>query len=497
MRLLGPVDVVAQGAVAPLRSAHTRTLLALLAVRAEQVVTTAMLIDAIWGDDPPRTAAHALHVHASTLRGLLPDGVALIGRRGGYVLHVGPEWLDSDRFEALAARARARRRRVGAPRGRRGPALGGAAAGHRGGSGRRAARTRPSCRDRRGRRGHGPRAAVPRTSLGQLLVCLYRSGRQAEALERYRQVRRLLAEELGVDPSPSLRAVEAGILRQDAALAAPPAPGDLPVTHFARAPGGRLAYQVLGAGPPDLLFIPGFGGNVEIRWEEPNLSRLYRRLALDARLVLFDRLGTGLSDRDRGIPALDEQVDDVLAVMDAAGVRRAALLGVLDGGALALLTAAAHPDRVQAVVTFGSFAAFELGGPATPQVLATLRTHLERGDALEGAAALLAPSRAGDPAFTRWLGRYVRMAAGIGGAAAILDRLEQLDIRATLPRVTVPVLALHRKHDGVFSADNARYIAEHVPDGHFAVLPGRDMVIWAGDVNAIAEHIERFLAEVV
>jgi pimeloyl-ACP methyl ester carboxylesterase len=267
------------------------------------------------------------------------------------------------------------------------------------------------------------------------------------------------------------------------------------VTRFARGPAGRLAYQVIGGGPVDLVFVPGFGGNVEIRWEEPRLSRLYRRLARSARLVLLDRRGTGLSDRDTGIPPVEDEVDDVRAVMDAAGVERAVVFGVMDGGALGLLAAAAHPERVAAVVTYACFPAFDLLGPGAEAVFGRLRAWLDEGVLFDDdVAALLAPTRVGDETFGRWMGRYMRMAAGVGGAAALLDRWEALDVRARLPEVAVPVTALHREHDPFVPPANAAELAAQVPHGRAVLLPGHDSVIWSGDVDAIAAEVERVVA---
>lgn len=187
---------------------------------------------------------------------------------------------------------------------------------------------------------------------------LLRVGPGQLEVDRFEELAGRGRAELGIDPSPRFRELEAMILCQDAALGAAPA-GELPVTRFASGPAGRLAYQVLGDAPASIVLIPGFGGNVELRWEEPTLSRFYRRLAGSVRLVLMDKRGTGLSDRDTGMPPVAEQVDDVLAVMDAAGVERAMLFGVLDGGAIALLTAATHPERVTAVVTYACFPSFD------------------------------------------------------------------------------------------------------------------------------------------
>jgi pimeloyl-ACP methyl ester carboxylesterase len=180
--------------------------------------------------------------------------------------------------------------------------------------------------------------------------------------------------------------------------------------------------------------------------------------------------------------------------MDAVGVERAVLMGVMDGGAIGLLTAAAHPQRVRAVVTYACFSAYELLGDGAGAIFAAIRAQLDHGVIFEEALPLIAPSRVGDASFACWLGHYMRMAAGIGGAAGLLERFQQLDIRPVLAEVTVPVLALHREHDLVIPAGNAAYIAAHVRDGRQVVLPGADTVLWAGDVDAIASQVERFLS---
>jgi DNA-binding SARP family transcriptional activator/pimeloyl-ACP methyl ester carboxylesterase len=534
VRLLGPVDVVDGGRPVPIARQHARTMLATLAVRAGHLVSTDALVDAVWGADPPRTATHALHVHASALRKLVPGGLPIAGRPGGYVLQVGPGQLDTDRYETVAARGRAELA-SGRPDAAA-DALRAALALWRGqpladvpwerfadADVRRWEELRHATHEdlvdadlAAGR--HASVVADLETLVrdepfrerrwGQLMVALYRTGRQAEALDTYRRVRALLADELGIDPSPPLRELEARILRQDDALG-PSAPArELPVTRFTHGPAGRLAYQVLddrgapdpssvpASSAPNVVFVPGYAGHVEIRWEEPRLSHLYRRLARSARVVLFDKRGTGLSDRDTGIPAVPEQADDVIAVMDAAGVERATLLGVLDGGAIALLAAAAHPDRVDAVITFACFSAFELLGPAATARFDAMRGQFDDGVPAEEALAVLAPSRRGDAAFARWLGRYVRLAMGVGGTLAMLDRLRELDVRAALPDVVPPVLALHREHDQLVPAANARYIATHVRNGRAVILPGSDNVIWAEDVDGIAEQVEGFLTDV-
>lgn len=203
-----------------------------------------------------------------------------------------------------------------------------------------------------------------------------------------------------------------------------------------------------------------------------------------------------MSDRLGGYPPLPDHVVDVIAVMDAVGSRRAALFGVLDGGAIALLTAAAHPDRVSGVATYSTFpvaGAADYPYGATPAQIATLQTVV--GDLLdvEEVLPLWAPSRVGQPEFSRWFTRYMRMGAGVGGAAEIVRRLLETDLRAMLEHVHAPALVLYRSGDRGIDPGNARYLAEHLPDARLALLPGEDTVLWAGDLDPIAAEIETWL----
>jgi DNA-binding SARP family transcriptional activator len=528
VRLLGPVELGRRdGSAAGVGSGLERTLLAVLAVNAGLVVSTGDLIEGLWGSSPPPTARHALQVHVSSLRhrlGVSPS--PLEARPSGYVLKLDPGQLDTERFESLAAAGRAE---LASDQGERaataleaalavwrGPALADVAGDRI--TGAEAARLEEARRateedrvDAELASGRSDRAAAMAEALAaaeplrerrwaQLILALYRSGRQAEALRRFALVRDLLRDELGVDPGPALRDLHLKVLRHDPGLdlahLAPTAGDDQPVTRFTRRGGAALAYQVLGDGPVDLVFVPGFTGHLEVRWEDPNLSRLFRRLATGRRLILFDKRGTGMSDRAGGYPPLPEHVDDLLAVMDAAGSRRAALFGVLDGGAIALLTAVAHPDRVVGVATYATAAV--LSAPDYPpgasrDQLATLQTLLSRQLEVDEVLPLWAPSRVGDAAFSRWLTRYMRMGAGVGGAAEIVRRMLETDLRGDLGAVSVPTLVLHRRGDRAVGAGHAGYLAEHLPDARLVLLPGEDTVLWAGDVDAIAAAVETWL----
>jgi DNA-binding SARP family transcriptional activator/pimeloyl-ACP methyl ester carboxylesterase len=536
VRLLGPVELGRRdGSSVTVGSGLERTLLAALAVNAGLVVSTDVLLDALWESGPPATARHALHVHVSSLRhrlGVWPS--PLEARPSGYLLKLDPGQLDTERFESLAATGRAELASNQAVRAAdvletalavwRGPALADVS--------RSPATETEVARLEEARRvteedrldaelaaGRSDRAAVLAEGLagaeplrerrwGQLMLALYRCGRQADALHRFRLVRDLLRDELGVDPGPALQQLHRRVLTHapELDLADPstppgrPADADMPVTRFTRRGGLALAYQVLGEGPIDLVFIPGFTGHLEVRWEDPTLSRLFRRLAASCRLVLLDKRGTGMSDREGGYPPLPEHVDDLLAVMDAVGSRRAVLFGVVDGGAIALLTAVAHPDRVAGVATYATapvLSASDYPPGVTRDQLATLQTLLSRLLDVDEVLPLWAPSRVGDAAFSRWFTRYMRMGAGVGGAAEIVRRLLDMDLRTALPEVSVPTLVLHRRGDRAISAGNASYLAEHIPNARLVLLPGEDTVLWAGDVDSIAAAIEAWLPSIV
>jgi DNA-binding SARP family transcriptional activator/pimeloyl-ACP methyl ester carboxylesterase len=531
VRLLGPVELGRRdGSSSTVGSGLERTLLATLAVNAGLVVSTDLLVDALWESRPPATARHALQVHVSSLRrrlGVWPS--PLEARPSGYLLKLDPGQLDSERFESLAATGRAELASNQAVRAAdvletalavwRGPALSDVS--HSPAVETEAARLEEARRateedrlDAELAAGRCDRAAVLAEVLagaeplrerrwGQLMLALYRCGRQAEALHRFTLVRDLLRDELGVDPGRALQDLHRRVLAHDPELdlagsAASPgrADADSPVTRFTRRGELALAYQVLGEGPIDLVFIPGFTGHLEVRWEDPTLSRLFQRLALGRRLVLLDKRGTGMSDRAGGYPPLPEHVDDVLAVMDAVGSRRAVLFGVVDGGAIALLTAVAHPDRVAGVVTYATapvLSASDYPPGVTRDQLATLQTLLSRLLDVDEVLPLWAPSRVGDAAFSRWFTRYMRMGAGVGGAAEIVRRLLEIDLRTALPTVSAPTLVLHRRGDRAISAGNASYLAQHLPNAQLVLLPGEDTVLWAGDVDAIAAAIESWL----
>jgi pimeloyl-ACP methyl ester carboxylesterase len=256
---------------------------------------------------------------------------------------------------------------------------------------------------------------------------------------------------------------------------------------------------VVGEGPLDLLWIAGFVSNVELAWEEPLLARYFNRLARFSRLILFDKRGTGLSDRvpRSELPSLEERMDDVLAVLEAAGSERAAVMGHSEGGNLAVLYAATHPDRVDALVTSGIFAkrrwSPDYPWAETPEQRERYIADLETRWGSDSDIERIAPSAARDPAFAKRLATYFRQSASPGDAAALLRMNTEIDIRAVLPTISVPTLVLHRTGDLDANIEEGRWIASQIPGAKLVELPGNDHLPWVGDQDSVLDEVERFL----
>jgi pimeloyl-ACP methyl ester carboxylesterase len=256
---------------------------------------------------------------------------------------------------------------------------------------------------------------------------------------------------------------------------------------------------VVGEGDLDLLWVAGFVSNVELAWEEPLLARYLNRLARFSRLILFDKRGTGLSDRvpRRELPSLEERMDDVIAVLDAAGSERAAVMGHSEGGNLAVLYAATHPERVIALVTTGIFAyrkwAPDYPWAEKPEERERYIEGLEGNWGADGDIHRIAPSAAADPAFTHRLAAYFRQSASPGDAAALLRMNTEIDIRAVLPTISVPTLVIHRTGDLDSKVEEGRWIASQIPGAKLVELPGHDHLPWVGDQDSVLDEVERFL----
>ncbi len=268
-------------------------------------------------------------------------------------------------------------------------------------------------------------------------------------------------------------------------------------TRYARSGDLHIAYLEHGDGPVDLFYVPTWICQSEVLMEEPSIAAFVERLCDFARVVSFDRRGAGLSDPWVGLPTLEEQMDDVLAVMDATGTERATLMGSLEGGPLAMLFAATHPNRVDSLVLYTTYArtrwAPDYDWPPRDE---------ERAERVEGLVAqwgqgavpaALAPSLADDPDFLRWCGKMERYAASPGTAKAVFGALGETDVRHVLPSIRVPTLVMHRRDDEFLMVEHSRYLAEHIAGARYVELEGRDSLFSVGDPEAILGEIEEFL----
>jgi pimeloyl-ACP methyl ester carboxylesterase len=290
----------------------------------------------------------------------------------------------------------------------------------------------------------------------------------------------------------------------DAATAAPAhaAHADVhPQTRYARSGDVNIAYQVIGDGPIDIVFVMGWVSHVELFWAEPSFARFLNRLASFARLIVFDKRGTGLSDPVplNQLPTLEQRMDDLHCVMAAVKSKRALLVGVSEGGPLTALFAASHPEQVLGIVIVGGYARRLWApdypyGPTSEQRDAFIAA-LEREWGGPFGIEERAPSRASDPQFRRWWATYLRMGASPGAAAALTRMNSDVDVRNVLPTVRVPALVIHRTGDKCLRVEEGRYLAQHIPNARFLELPGEDHLPFVGDQDSILDGIERFASE--
>ena len=271
-----------------------------------------------------------------------------------------------------------------------------------------------------------------------------------------------------------------------------------PETRYAISTGDvHIAYQVLGDAPRDLVLVPGWIFNIEVVWEHPAFERFMKRLLRNFRVIMFDKRGTGLSDRDAVKSTLDERMDDVRAVMDAAGSTKAGLMGWSEGANIAGLFAATYPDRVEGLVLYGAGARYK---QAPDYSIGMSETYLEWGRDLlrnhwgEGMGAyLIAPSRAHDESFRRWFGRYERLSVSPGHGIAMLDLNLDLNTTEMLKTIRVPTLVLHNVRDAFVPVEFGRYVADHVPDAKLVELEGDDHLFWFSNPDEVVSELESFL----
>jgi len=279
-------------------------------------------------------------------------------------------------------------------------------------------------------------------------------------------------------------------------------PFHLPETQYARSGEVNIAYQVVGDAPLDLVFVMGWVSHMEYFWREPRFAKFLMRLASFSRLILFDKRGTGLSDRVpiHELPTLEQRMDDVRAVMEAVGSEKAALVGVSEGGPMCSLFAATYPEKTLALVMIGTYAKRICDdeypwAPTTEQ-----RQHFfeEMREQWGGPVGIeeRAPSVANDPKFRDWWATYLRMGASPGAAVALTQMNAEIDVRRVLPTIRVPSLVIHRTGDLLLNIDEGRFVADCIPGSKFVELPGDDHLPFVGDQDAILDEVEEFLTGV-
>jgi pimeloyl-ACP methyl ester carboxylesterase/DNA-binding winged helix-turn-helix (wHTH) protein/class 3 adenylate cyclase len=276
----------------------------------------------------------------------------------------------------------------------------------------------------------------------------------------------------------------------------------VPETMYARSGDVNIAYQVIGDAPLDLVFVMGWVSHLEYFWREPSFARFLLRLASFSRLILFDKRGTGLSDRVpiNQLPTLEQRMDDVRAVMNAVGSERAALCGVSEGGPMCSLFAATYPEKTLAPVMIGTYAkrirdAEYPWGPTTEQreeFFELMRQHWGGPVGIDERA----PSVAHDAKFRDWWATYLRMGASPGAAVALTKMNAEIDVRNVLPSIRVPSLVIHRTDDQCLKVEEGRFVAQRIPGAKFVEFPGHDHLPFVGDQDAILDEMEEFLTGV-
>jgi pimeloyl-ACP methyl ester carboxylesterase/class 3 adenylate cyclase len=261
--------------------------------------------------------------------------------------------------------------------------------------------------------------------------------------------------------------------------------------------GVHIAYTVVGDGPVDVVYAPGIWSNLDVMWEEPRWARFLDRLASFARLIVFDMRSVGLSDRGSGPPFLESQMDDISAVMEAARSESAVVFGGARGGAMSMLFAATHPDRVRALVLYAAMAKtvwsadFPHGRSAHDQQVFFDRFFAEMGTGRN--LDLQGPDGLDDPRFVRWWARFERLVATPSAYRELALIFNDLDVRAVLPSIQAPTLVVQRVGDRITPVSQARFLAATIPDARLVELPGEDHIPFLGDADALVDEIEEFV----
>jgi class 3 adenylate cyclase len=273
-----------------------------------------------------------------------------------------------------------------------------------------------------------------------------------------------------------------------------------PETEYAKSGELSIAFQVVGDGPLDILFAPGFVSHLEVGWEEPHSAAFIERLASFARLILFDKRGTGMSDPVDRPPTLEERTDDIRAVMDAVGSERAAVLGVSEGGAMSTLFAATYPERTTALILYGTYARLPAGPDypegVEPAILYQALDGIITGWGNGSNIRYWGPDYASDAPLVAWWGKLQRMSASPSMARNLVGSYGGIDVRGVLDAIRVPTLVLHRRRDQSIPFRLGRYVADHIEGSTFVQLEGADHLFFLGDAAALLDEVEAFLTGV-
>jgi len=533
-RLFGPFEVrVGSRCLGPREfgGVKPKRLLEALLVQRGRPVAKDQLAEMIWGDSQPRNVAATIESYVSLLRSRLGEASGVIvTETGGYRADPGRALVDLDEFDALlraaagASPAERRRRLETAlaiatadvledePYADWATDLRGVYAERRLQATCDLAETCLAVLD------PGVAVELSEQALGVdplferahrvAILAHYAVGEEARALRAYERCRVTLLEELGTTPAPETAAAYAAILRREdpraliAELAGPGA--DVPTappgstgTRYAHNGEVSLAYQTLGSGAPDLVFAPGFVSHVEAAWEDPTYAGFMRRLAAGRRLIIFDKRGTGLSDSVVEWPTFPERVDDMLAVMDAAGSERAVLFGVSEGGPMCALAAARHPERVSGLAIHSGFSRIlvEAGNPWgwTSRFFEAYLTAFEDTWTTGAGLEVINPSLAGDRRYIRWFARYLRLSASPGMTRRLMRMNAEIDIDELLGKIRVPTLVLHRRDERWIKVENGRHLAERIRGARLVELPGADHQPWIGEVEPVHTALDEFI----
>jgi len=275
-----------------------------------------------------------------------------------------------------------------------------------------------------------------------------------------------------------------------------------PKTNYTKSGKLNIAYQVIGKGPINLVFVPGWVSNIDLMWDDPKMSDFLTKLTSFARLILFDKRGTGLSDRVSEVSTLEERMDDISSVMDAVDCEKAVLFGHSEGGTVSALFAATYPQRTVALVTFGIFAKRKHAvdypwAPKDEDRNSFYQTIEEEwGNAEKMALEWIMPSMADNKDYYEWFTRYLCSAASPGAALSLARMNTEADITNILSSIKVPTLVLNRTGDKDAKIEEAKYIADRIPNAKFVELPGNDHLFWVGDSYSVIAEIEEFITGV-